>query len=122
MNPFDEVKQVFTTKDFQLKNPWMVNRLLSYVPETFALSARLNRFIGYIPAWAMIETLRYCVKKRGVAPFIKYIKAERIKDPELVKKICTHLCCNEGHAVETIEVLRVCGHEPERFFGLKKGE
>lgn len=122
MNPFEEVKQVFTTKDFQLKEPWMVNRLLSYVPETFLLSASINRFMGYIPAWATIETYRHCIRKRRRAPFIKYAKAKKERDKMLVKKVCSHLCCNKTHATETIEMLRVCGHKPEQFFGLKEGE
>lgn len=122
MNPFDELKLIFVTKDFKLENPWMVNRLLSYIPETFMLSSYMNRYIGYIPAWVFIETIRYCIKKRGRAPFIKYAKPKKIREKQLIRKVCSHLCCNEQHAIETIEVLRKEGYKPEQYFGLKEGE
>ena len=42
MSPFDIVKKLFTQNDVPVNSPFMVNRILSFMPETFEfLTARL---------------------------------------------------------------------------------
>ena len=120
-NPFDEVKQIFAGEDFKLKNPWMVNRILSYIRETLYLSIRVNQFLGRLPTWAVECIYKACIKK-GSMPHINYAKIQKKKDKQLTERVSTHLCCSEHHAQQTIELLRLKGTAPEKLFGLKKGE
>ena len=124
MSIFDETKKIFLSKNFTLTNPYMVNRLLSFLPQTFVLSTLTNRYIGKIPRWAIYSIYKNCVPKyRGSgAPNLYYEGKKKKKEVILTQKVANHLCCSTKHAEETIATMRKCGHKPEEFFGLKKGE
>lgn len=124
MSIFDETKKIFLSKDFTLKNPYMVNRLLSFIPETFELATLTNRYIGKVPKWAIYAIYKNCVPKyKGSdAPDLYYEGAKKAAEPLLTQKVATELCCSTLHARQTIQMLRKWGHKPEQFFGLKKGE
>lgn len=118
---WEEVKRVYTGQDYSLDNPFMLNRLLSFVPETFLLAEDVNRYLG-LPKWAIRALYNACIKRKNNAPYISLPKKIALKDKVLTQKISSQLCCSEVHARQTIELLKRCGHKPEKFFGLKKDE
>ncbi len=122
MSIFDDVKNIFTGIDFKLSSPYMINRLLSFVPETFVLSANVNRYLGRLPDWALKSIYYNCIPKRRAAPFINYAKTPKHTDQRLVEKIEGALCCSTFHAQQVLKILQLYGHKPHEFFGLKKGE
>lgn len=122
MSIFEDTKNIFTGRDFELSNPYMINRLLSFLPETFTLSATTNRYLSRIPVWALKAIYKNCVRKRRADPWLYYERAKKKEEPLLTQKVATELCCSTLHAQQTIKVLRKWGHKPETFFGLKKGE
>ena len=122
MNPFEEMKQIFTGGEFDLESPFMINRLLNYVPETFLLSTEVNKYASRLPKWAIKAIYKQCIPKRGNPPFIKYARKPKQEEPILIRKVCDHMCCSETSARQFLKLLRKCGHKPESFFGLKKGQ
>ena len=120
MNPFETVKSIYTGEKVRLQNQFMVNKIFSYMPETFLLSTQINNYIHKLPSWAILGIYKAGITTRKPAPFIPYEKAVKVESPQLVKKISAHLCCSTTHALQTIELLRLQGYKPESFFGLKK--
>jgi len=123
MKLWEEVKAVFTKDNLdEVKNFFMVNRFLSFHKDSFIASAMLNRYNGKVPSWAMTHLYRFCMPT-SPSPYITYKnKKPKRKDPELIKRISRHLNCNETCAVEVMTMMRNRGENPERYFGLKKGE
>lgn len=122
MNPFEEVKALYTGNKIDLQSPYMVNRILSFLPDTFIISQEVNNYLSKLPAWAVQAIYKACIKPHHSTPYIPYQKVMRYKDVLLTEKIATHLCCSSTHARQTIELLRLQGYKPESFFGLKEGE
>lgn len=122
-NPFTTVNNLFTSKEITpIKNGYLVNKILSYQPETLLVSARLNKFSTTLPEWATTALFNICVPKQRSGIYLQYIKKIKEKDVILLKKISQVLCCNEFHARQAIEVLRRIGEKPSSMFGLKEGE
>lgn len=122
MNPFDNVSQLFTEDNVKVNTPYMVNRILSFLPETCMLAIRMNRYTTRIPQWAIDACYNLSITKRRRRPYIRYPKRRKVRDQKLQSKIQSTFNVNEFHAKQIIELLRNIGEKPENFFGLKKGE
>lgn len=122
MNPFDEAKAIYTGEATELNHRFMVNKILSYMPEVFLTTAEINKWVYRIPSWAILGVYNACIKHRKSTSYIPYEKAVKLESPVLTNKISTHLCCSTDHAVQTIALLKLEGHKPESLFGLKEGE
>jgi hypothetical protein len=120
-NIFDEVKALYTGQNYSLANPFMLNRLVSFVPETFLLATDVNRYLG-LPKWAIRGLYSASIKPKHNAPYISLPKRKKVIEKQLTHKVSAHLCCSEMHAKQTIELLKRCGYKPEKFFGLKKDQ
>lgn len=120
MSPFDEIKGLLTQEKFNITSPYMINKLLSFIPETILISVETNRYIG-LPKWAVNGLLNSIPKRKNI-PFINFIKFKKRESNKLEQKISTALCCSNAHAIQTIELLRKMGYKPEQAFGLKEGE
>lgn len=121
-NPFDIVKEIITEERTSVSNPFMVNRILSFQPLTALTAIEVNKYVGYIPDWAISDLFNLTVPHRRRVPYLKYPKRGKVKDKKLIDKIRQALCVNELHARQVIELLRNKGEQPERLFGLKEGE
>jgi hypothetical protein len=121
-NPFENVKQLFTEEDVEIDSPFMVNRIISFIPETCVTAIRLNRYSTYLPKWAITACFNLCIKKRKRNPWIHYPKRGKSKDNKLRAKIRQVFCVNDYHAEQLIELLKKMGEKPESYFGLKEGE
>jgi hypothetical protein len=123
MKPWDEAKAILEGQDIEVKNIFMLNRLLSFVKDTFLLTIEVNRYQGKIPHWAIVSIFKHSIKPRRSAPYIKYaFNKSKKRDTILVQKLSSHLCCSESHARQTIELLKKIGKNPESYFGLREGE
>lgn len=119
----EEVENVFRHEVDKLKNPYLVNRMLSSIPKTILLSIHVNHYIGKIPNWAIKAIYINCIKKRKSLPSSpKHYWKKKVVEPKLIQKVGTHLCCSQRHAEETVELLRRLKIKPEKYFGLKRGE
>ena len=122
-NPFEEVLNLITSKeDVEVDSPFFVNKILSYQPDSVLMAIEMNKYIGKIPKWLTDKLFNLGVKKRRGKPWLNYPKKGVKKGNLLRSKICRHFCVNNYHADQIIELLRNYGEEPEKFFGLKKGE
>jgi hypothetical protein len=120
-NPFEDVKKLFNGEEIKVSSPFVVNKILSFSPITFILVRNHNKVIGKIPkSWS--DKIFQCVTKRNKIPFIRYAKKRRETEKKLIQKICCHFVVNEYHAIQTIDLLRRQGEEPEKYFGLKRNE
>lgn len=120
-SPFEEAKALLTGEKVTTSAPFMVNRILSFTPMSFIHALEHNRVMGRIPkAWS--DLIFQCVPTTKRAPYLKYAKKKKEKEPKLVQKVCDHFCVNKYHADQIIDILRRQGESPEALFGLKKGE
>lgn len=118
----DDMEAIFRHEVGTIKNPYIINRMMSSIPQTVLLSIRINRYIGNVPSWGIKGIYFNSIKKRkGLPSEPKHYWKKKGKDVELTKRITRHLCCSEMHAKETITLLRKMKAKPEKFFGLKKG-
>ena len=115
---FNEVKKLLSEEHAETKNPFMVNRILSFMPETCMKSNEVNQYIGRLPDWAM----NLVMPKNNRRTYFKYLGRKKKKDKKLTVKIRQTFCVNEYHAAQIIEVLRASDSHPERFYALKEGE
>ena len=122
MTPFEEVKAIYTGEKIELQHSYLVNRIFSFLPQTFLVSSEVNKYITQLPNWAIASIYKNCIPTKKSSPFIPYQKAIKKNEIILTEKISTHLCCSDEHARQTIDVLRRYGHKPESLFGLKEGE
>ena len=124
INPFNNVIELLTSKnDVDIDNEFMVNKILSYQPDTVLWAIEINKYIGKIPYWAIKRLFNIGVHKKPSKPWLRYPKKKvKLKDKLLRKKICIHFCVNEYHANQIIDLLKNIGKKPERYFGLRKGE
>lgn len=122
MNPFDTVKAIYTGQKCKLKNTYVVNRIFSFLPQTFLASKAVNDYASHLPPWAIKGIYDSCIEKKKSSPFVPYQKAVKQNESKLVTKISEHLCCSNAHATQTIALLKLEGYKPESFFGLKEGE
>lgn len=100
----------------------MVNRILSFMPETCMKANEVNPYIGRLPDWAINPLLNLVMPKNTRRKYFNYIGKKKKKDKKLINKIRQTFCVNEFHAKQIIETLRVANKHPERFYGLKEGE
>jgi len=123
-SPFDEVQNLITSKEeVEILNTFFVNKILSYQADNILFSIDLNRYIGRIPKWATDKLFNLGIKKRRSKPWLNYPKKDKkVKEKILQMKVCRYYCVNAYHAKQIIELLRNYGEEPEKFFGLKRGE
>ena len=121
-NPFTTVNRLFTEKNVPIDNGYLVNRILSFQPETLFLSTELNKYSTGLPDWATMPLFNLRIKKRKRQPYLQYIKKEKEKDVILSKKISQIFCCNKFHTKQIIDILQKMGKRPEEYFGLKKGD
>lgn len=121
-NPFDNAKQLFQEEDVKVEAPFMVNRVLSFIPETCVTAIRLNRYSTYLPRWATNACFNLCVPKRKRAPWIRYAKKAKVKEKKLKAKIRQAFCVNDYHAQQIIELYNKMDENPAGYFGLKAGE
>ena len=123
MNLWEKLQAILKGEKFKIKNDaYIINRFLSFSQESIILSIGINRYIGIIPDWAVQNIYETCIQHRKNPSYIKYPRKTKTKEKVLTEKISRHLCCNENHARQTIELLRKNGHKPEIYFGLKKDE
>jgi len=123
INPFDTVKKLFKgEEEVHVDSPYMVNRILSFLPETFDLSLSMNRLNTRLPEWAVDLCYNICVPKKRTKVYLRYAKRAKVKDKKLRRKICQTFYVNERHANEIIKLVKDIGGKPETYFGLKEGE
>lgn len=87
MNPFDYVNSVNFTKedimeDESTYSPYMVNRALSYFPDTIFYAAEMNEKY-HLDGRLQYDFLRLSIRKRK--RFSKWFKAESNDDLEMIK-------------------------------------
>ena len=123
LNPiFEELKSVFESKEFNLKNPYMINRFLSFYPKTFKLSEECNKYNGRIPNDLLAKIYVNSIKVNK-APFIRYPgNMKLLMQKKLINNISKTFNCNIEYARQIIKIYRKIGEKPEKFYGLKPGE
>jgi len=122
INPFETVEKIFSTKNVEVTNPFFVNKILSYQPDTVLLTVELNKYMSRMPSWALKAIFSIGIKKRRSRVYLNYPqKSKKIdKNQQLLKnKISSTFCVNENHANQIIRILRDIGEQPEKFFGIK---
>ena len=122
MNPFDEVKLLLSEKDAEIKNPFMVNRILSFTPEAVLQARDINNHLSRLPKWAIRPLFNLVVPKSNRRWYFKYARKSKTRSKKLLEKIRTTYCVNEYHARQIMEILKRENIAPERLFGLKEGE
>lgn len=120
-NLFDEYKSLFSGSNVELSSPYMINRLLSFSAEGFPIAKECNKFIGRIPNKLLLLIYKESINSKK-APFVKYAKVPKLKEPKLIKNVCKTFCCNNYHAEQIIQIYRLMKIKPEKLFGLKIGE
>jgi hypothetical protein len=121
-NPFEEAQEVLRgSKEGEIENIMMVNKILSFHPKTALHSMALNEIIWQTPN-AVLQKLFKLFPKTNKRAFLKFAKKTRLEEPELVNKVCKTFGVNTGHAQQIIALYRLKGLKPESFFGLKKGQ
>jgi len=121
-SPFETVIELFITEDAEVPNPFLVNRILSYQPDTVLLAIEINKYMSRLPGWAIKSIFNIGIRKRRKRPYLNYPqKARKINKNQLLlrNKISSTFCVNNNHADQIIQLLRAMGKEPEKFFGLK---
>lgn len=122
-SPFTIAAKLLTEKETTpIKDGYMINKILSYQPETLLASIKLNKFSTSLPSWATTAMFNLCIPKQRGRPYLQYIKKKKEENVILLKKISQVFCCNTYHAKQITEIFRRMGKRPESFFGLKKGE
>jgi len=89
MNPFEFVNSInFTKKDIMEDesdyNPFMINRALSYFPDTLFFAAEMNSYYQVLDNRLQYDFLRHIIRKRK--RFSKWFKTEKISDIEVLKE------------------------------------
>lgn len=123
-NPFDEVKALFS-KEYGTINvirPFMVIKLLSFLPSTFMLSVKINNHLNGMPKWLINKILNIGVPKRNNKVFLRYPKKIKKTDVKLRSKISETFCTSPYHSNQIIDLMRMQDEKPEEYFGLKEGE
>ena len=118
-NLFDNIKALLKGDEYAIPSVYQFNRALSFSPETFEISNAVNKRAG-LSVWA-IKAL-YDINVSGVGGYVKWIKKPKETEKKLIVRMAAYLGCSEKHSVETIKLLRIYNHHPERLFGLKEGE
>lgn len=108
--------------DAEITNPFMVNRILSFAPETCMQANDLNQHLSRLPKWAIRAFFNLAIPKNKRRRFFNYAKKGKKANRKLTAKIMEAFCVNEYHAKQIIELLIRENEQPERFFGLKEGE
>lgn len=122
MTPFEEATSLINDKWFDVKNHYMVNRILSCSPNTFLSSIKINQYIFKLGKPELTALMNLCVKKSNYKPYFHYPKKLKLKERLLIKKICSVFCVNSQHAAQIVKIYRKMKLKPEEFFGLKKDE
>lgn len=123
-NPFDEVKALFSKEYGKIKlvRPFMVNKLLSFLPSTFLLAKDVNEHLNGMPKYLYNMILNIGVEKKEGDVYLRYPKKIKKTDEKLRQKISETFTTNYYHSNQIIDLLRKRGVNPEEYFGLKKGE
>lgn len=122
-NPFDEVKALFSKEfgNISIARPYMVTKILSFLPVTFPLAMKINEQANGMPKYLYDMIVNMGVPKRSKV-FLKFAKKIKKEDIKLQEKISETFCTSPYHSKQIIEILRRNGEKPEEYFGLKKGE
>jgi len=107
MNPFDYIKSINETKinlisDDQTEKdyaPWIVNKGLSYFPDTIFYANEMNIRHG-VDKKMQYDYLFYSIKKKK--RFSKWHKKEELKNIALIKEYYDY---NESNAKEALKLL-----------------
>ena len=123
-NPFDEVKALFSKEYGRISvvRPYMVTKILSFLPVTFPLAMQINEKANGMPKYLYDMVLNIGVPKKNNRVFLKFPKRIKKEDVKLTEKISEAFCTSQYHSKQIIELLRRAGKKPEEYFGLKKGE
>src|SRR3989304_7032017 len=112
MNPlFEELKSIFESDNINVTNPYMINRLLSFYMQSFKTSEVCNQYINRIPNELLASIYSSNIKKQK-APFIRYPKIPKMKEPKLIKKICETFNCNYKIAKQIICIFKKMNINP----------
>lgn len=123
-NPFDEVKALFS-KEFgylEVIRPFMVIKILSFLPSTFILAKDINERLNGMPNWLVNPILNVGVPKRKKKVYLSFPKRTKKGDVKLRQKVAETFCTSPYHTNQIIDLLRLQDEKPEEYFGLKKGE
>ena len=123
-NPFDEVKALFSKEygNIEVIRPFMVVKILSFLPSTFMLSVNINEQLNGMPKWLVNKILNIGVPKRNKKVYLRFPKRVKKVDVKLREKISETFCTRPYHSNQIIDLLRLQDEKPEEYFGLKEGE
>ena len=123
-NPFDEVKALFSKEygNIEVIRPFMVVKILSFLPSTFMLSVSINEQLNGMPKWLVNKILNLGVPKRNKKVYLRFPKRVKKGDVKLRAKIAETFCTSPYHSNQIIDLLRLQDEKPEEYFGLKEGE
>jgi len=121
-NPFEETIRVLDGNPAPVKNLYMVNKILSFLPLTAIMSIKLNSILNGAHPDLIQKMFRCFPRKRSRYLRLNYARKKKELEPKLVERVCRQFCVNKYHADQIIDLYRLYGQEPEKFFGLKKGE
>ena len=121
-SPFETVIRILDGQEVHVGQPWFINKILSFNPMCAMMSIRLNEIMsGAHPD--LVQKFFSCFpRKRSRYVRLNFARKRKEQEPKLVDKICRTFGVNKYHADQIIDLLRLEGHEPEKYFGLKKGE
>lgn len=109
MNPFDFINAINTTKEDLLAqdplnekdySPFMVNRGLSYFPDTIMFANEMNRHPGIDKKWQFYYYLNSIAKKKR---FSKWAKKDA--DTKPIRLIMEYYGYSSEKAKETLKIL-----------------
>ncbi|HUU89446.1 MAG TPA: hypothetical protein VMX17_17060 [Candidatus Glassbacteria bacterium] len=120
-SPFETVIELFTSEDVEVSNPFLVNRILSYQPDTVLLAIEINKYMSRLPGWAIKAVFNIGIRKRRKRPYLNYPKSSKLNKNQILirSKISKAFCANNTYADQIIKLIKKQGEEPEKYFGLK---
>ena len=122
-SPFDIASRIFIENDVEIEgNEYMLTKILSFQKSTILFSIEANKFISQLPPWATKQLFNLGVKKQKNKPYLRYIKKGKQQSPQLIKKISQTFCCNQHHAKQIIDIVKLMKKDPAACFGLKQNQ
>ena len=102
LNSINQTKENLIQKDPKVEKeyvPFVVNKCLSYFPDTVFYANRMNQFSGLDKKMQYDFYIHSIVKRKR---FSKWIKSEENKDLEVVKEVYGY---SDRHAKEVMDLL-----------------
>lgn len=102
LNSINQTKENLIQKDPKVEKeyvPFVVNKCLSYFPDTIFYANRMNQFSGLDKKMQYDFYIHSIAKRKR---FSKWIKAEENKDLEVVKEVYGY---SDRHAKEVMDLL-----------------